>query len=270
MRHITGFIHTAALWKNKQFDLQQFEMPSFAIEKFTPQPIPTNLRLGHQIEYIFKQLLDHSENYNVLAHNIQVKKGKDTIGELDFIIEGIRFRESVKKLLHIELSYKFYIIDPSISEPIHRLMGPNRKDMFFTKMEKTREKQLPLIYSKEGQEALQSIDISTENIEQQVVFCAQLFIPYKQKTPNIRPLNTECIVGFWITFDAFSTNDFQDHTYYIPQKYEWLHTPHQMATYRSLYETLLDINMSHLNQRSPMVWIKKSDTLFEKCFVVWW
>lgn len=274
MKHITGFIETAPLWKNEQFNLQQFEMPLLSLENFTPQAIPTNLRLGHQIEYIFRQLLDHSPNYNVLAHNIQIKKEKETIGEIDFIVEqksaDIRFRESIKKLLHIELTYKFYIIDPNISEPIHRLMGPNRKDMFFTKMTKTRDKQLPLLHTKEGKKALKSLSISTENILQKIAFLGQLFTPYNKDIPNIRPLNKKCIVGFWVSFDTFNQGIFKEYTYYIPQKYEWLHKPHQEVIYKSHYDTLLEINMRHINQRSPMVWIKKSDAIFEKCFVVWW
>lgn len=274
MKHITGFMDTAPLWKNEQFNLLQFKIPQISLESFIPKPIPTNLRLGHQIEHIFKQLLDHSENYTVLAHNIQIKKGNNTIGEIDFIVEhkgvDIRFRESIKKILHIELTYKFYIIDPNISDPIHRLMGPNRKDMFFTKMEKTRDKQLPLLFTKEGKEALKSLSISTENIVQQTAFLGQLFTPYNKKIPCIRPLNIECISGFWISFDNFSKDPFKQYTYYIPQKYEWLHKPHKDVVYRSHYNILLDINMKHINQRSPMVWIKKATTVFEKCFVVWW
>jgi len=274
MKHITGFIETAPLWKNKQFNLQQFEMPSISLKNFTSQPIPTNLRLGHQIEYIFKQLLDHSPNYNVLAHNIQIKKEKETIGEIDFIVEqksdDIRFRESVKKLLHIELTYKFYIIDPNISEPTHRLIGPNRKDLFFTKMEKTRDKQLPLIYTEEGKKTLEKLAISSENIQQQVAFLGQLFTPYNKETPTIKPLNTACIVGFWISYSDFLKDPFKDYTYYFPQQNERLHKPHQKVTYKSHYDILLDITIRHSTQRSPMIWIKKSEAIFEKCFVVWW
>lgn len=284
MRHITGFLNTQPLWKKDQFGLRQFEMPEIEMASFTPTPIPTNLRLGHQIEYIFKQLLDHSSAYHVLAHNIQIKKENITIGELDFILEDLqsdknslhknlsspRLESDNKPLLHVELTYKFYIIDPSISEPIHRLMGPNRKDMFFTKMEKTRDKQLPLLFSPEGKKSLATLNITANELIQETAFLGQLFIPYGVDRPSIRPLNTNCIVGFWVSFDAFNTTTFQKYTYYIPHKYEWLQAPREDVIWKNHFDTLMDINMRLINERSPMVWIRKQEGIFEKCFVVWW
>ena len=163
MKHINGFLATPPLWTKTAFGLSQFEMPSIDLSTFVAQPIPSKLRLGHQIEYIFKQLLDQTERYKVLAHNIQILRDKNTIGELDFIVED-RFRESKK--IHIELTYKFYILDDTIKEPIHRLIGPNRKDSFFTKMEKTRDKQLPLIFTPEGRTTLSTLDINADELEQ--------------------------------------------------------------------------------------------------------
>lgn len=273
MKHILGFLNTQPLWKNQQFGLRQFEMPPMDISSFVPQPIPTNLRLGHQVEYIFKQLLEHSKAYHVVAYNIQVKKDAHTIGELDFIVEDIRFRESVptqKALLHIELTYKFYIIDPLISEPIHRLMGPNRRDMFFTKLEKTRNQQLPLAFSKYGKITLEKLGLVPTELDQQTYFLGQLFVPYRGKPPSIRPLNLECIVGYWLRFDQFDSSDFREHVYYIPKKYEWLHKPHLDCYWRNHKDILMDINLRHISERAPMVWLRKKDHTLQKCFVVWW
>lgn len=271
MRHIKGFLKTPPLWKKEQFGLTQFEFPELDLDSFILQPIPTNLRLGHQIEYLFKQLLDHSTHYKVIAHNIQIKRGNETIGELDFIIEDVRFRESVKrKLLHIELTYKFYILDPSISEPIHRLMGPNRKDMFFTKMEKTRDKQLPLVHTPEGTAILKNLGIASNSLIQQTYFLSQLFAPYGQESPSIRPLNTASIVGFWIRFADFQDNTFKDSLFYITRKVEWLHAPHLDVAWKTHYEILMDITIKHIDHRAPMVWIQKPEGILEKCFVVWW
>lgn len=273
MKHILGFLNTAPLWKKEQFSLQQFEMPAIDLSTFVPQPIPTTLRLGHQVEYIFKQLLEHSRAYEIVAHNIQVKNGNDTVGELDFILRDVRFRESItapKSLRHIELTYKFYVLDPLISEPIHRLMGPNRCDMFFTKMEKTRDKQLPLVYTEDGRKTLKAINVHPKDLYQQTYFVGQLFIPYNSKTPSIRPLNTDCIVGYWLHFKTFTKTLFKKWQYYIPFKYEWLHEPHLECLWQSHYDCMMDINMRHINEHSPMVWIRKEDDTLEKCFVVWW
>lgn len=273
MKQIHGFLASPPLWTNSQFGLQQFTIPSIDLSTFTPQPIPERLRLGHQIEYIFHQIVSHSEAYEVLAHNIQIQKGNDTIGELDFIIRSClparQVRES-RKLLHIELTYKFYILDPTISEPIHRLMGPNRKDLFFSKLEKTIQKQLPLIHTEEGRETLKNLDINASQLEQQVVFMGQLFTPYNMQIPSIYPLNTACIVGFWIRMHDFIADVFKKYTYYVTYKYEWIHTPHLDVTWISHFEVLQEIEQKHVQKRAPIVWIKKLDGSIEKCFVVWW
>jgi len=270
MKHILGFINTPTLWSKEQFGLSQFELPTMNLASFKAQPISTKLRLGHQVEYIFKQLLEYSDQYEVIAHNIQIKRGKETIGELDFLVKE-RFRESIlQQIIHIELTYKFYIIDPVITEPIHRLMGPNRKDMFFTKMEKTRDKQLPLLYSKECQEAMESLHINTDTIKQQTYFLAQLFTEYgKKDVATIRPLNKKCIVGFWVRFEIFNTSHFKGYEYYITKKNEWLHEPHLDVEWKSHFDIVMDINVKHIDHRAPLIWIKKPDTL-EKGFVVWW
>ena len=267
MKHITGFLATPPLWTESAFGLTQFKMPSIDLSTFIAQPIPTKLRLGHQIEYIFKQLLEHSEQYKVLAHNIQILRAKNTIGELDFIVED-RFRESKK--IHIELTYKFYIIDPTIYIPTHRLIGPNRKDMFYTKMEKTRDKQLPLIYTPEGRSTLSKLNINPDQLEQQTYFLAQLFTPYGHIVSSIEPLNKHCIVGYWIRFEDFNNGDFKKFSFYTTLKSEWLHEPHLETVWKNHKEILITVVEKHLDKRAPLLWVKKQDNTLEKCFVVWW
>jgi len=267
MKHIDGFLNTSSLWTQTAFGLTQFEMPSIDISTFVAQPIPSKLRLGHQIEYIFKQLLDHAERYAVLAHNVQILRDKNTIGELDFIVED-RFRESKK--IHIELTYKFYIIDDTIEEPIHRLIGPNRKDSFFTKMEKTRDKQLPLAFTPEGRTTLSKLNINPDSLEQKTYFLAQLFTPYGKLVPSIEPLDNNCIVGYWIRMEDFDKSDFKKLSFYMTFKNEWFHKPHPERTYRNHKTTLALIADKHINKRAPLLWVKKDNNMLEKCFVVWW
>ena len=143
MKLVQGFTNTQPLWRGTQFGIPQFRLPSIDLRTFTPTPIPTKLRLGHQVEHVFIQNLESHPDYTILAHSLQIKRNKQTIGELDFLV---RYKE---QLYHIELSCKFYLIDPSITESIHCLVGPNRSDAFFKKIEKTQQKQLPLLYCEE-------------------------------------------------------------------------------------------------------------------------
>jgi len=261
-----GFLNTPPLWLNEQFGIRQFEFPEPQLQSFKEQPIPYTIRLGHQMERVFKQLLEYSGDYEIMVYNLPVKKEKRTIGEIDFIL-----RESEgHKLVHVELTYKFYIVDTSISEPIHRLMGPNRRDMFFTKMEKIKDRQFPLLHSPEGALALEEKGIDHSTIEHQCCFKGQLFIPYGIDKIHIRPLNMKCIVGYWLHFDTFNCTEFQSYEFYIPFKSQWVIQPHNEVDWQNHYTALMDINLRMLKENAPMVWMRKSDREFEKFFVVWW
>lgn len=265
-KQITGFLHTPAIWLNAQFGIQQFEFPEVDLSGFSPTPIPQKIRLGHQMEYVCKQLLDHCTRYQVLLHNLPVREGKHTLGEIDFILRDMEKQQ----LTHVELTYKFYIIDPDISEPIHQLMGPNKRDMFFTKMEKIKNEQFTLLHSNAGKAALSAKGIDATHIHHQACYKAQLFEPYGSQPLPIRPLNPKCIVGYWLRMADLLTDAFKNYHYYIPYKSQWVLEPHTAVEWTSHFEVLLEINLRLLKQNAPMVWMKKSETEFEKFFVVWW
>ncbi|WP_299534175.1 DUF1853 family protein [Ulvibacterium sp.] len=261
-----GFLNTPPLWQNVQFGIQQFTFPKIDLNHFSTQPIPKRIRLGHQMEHVFKQFMAHSDSYEILLHGVPVKRGNRTIGEIDFILMEVQ----IQKLIHVELTYKFYLIDPEISEPIHRLIGPNRRDMFFTKIEKIKDQQFPLLHSHEGIIALSGKAIDSKKIEHQVCFKAQLFAPYRNTEVHIRPLNQGCIFGYWLRFDDFNTKDFWSNTYYIPFKSEWVVVPHKDVPWSSHHQILMELNLGMLSKNAPMVWMKKPNGQFDKFFVVWW
>lgn len=261
-----GFLNTPPLWEKSQFGLTQFDFPTLDIENFQPKAIPQNIRLGHQMEYVFKQLVEAANVYDIVLHNLPIKNDHRTLGEIDFILKD----KLTKQLLHIELTYKFYIINPEITMPIHRLMGPNKRDLFFTKMEKIKNVQFPLLHSTEGKKALVQLDIDADNIEHQTCFKGQLFQPYKNTKTSIAPLNENCIEGFWLRIKDFNTNEFKHRQFYIPSKSEWVIAPNSLVQWKSYVEILGVINLELQNQNAPMVWMKKSESTLEKFFVVWW
>lgn len=264
MKLFQGFLETQPLWKQEQFGLRQFRIPKIDLNTFTPAPIPAKLRLGHQVELVFLQILENDPNYEVVAHSLQVKRKNTTIGELDFLV---RYN---KQVYHIELSCKFYLIDPEITEPIHRLVGPNRGDMFFTKLDKTKDQQLPLLYSNECLSQLQSLDIDPSAVIQEVCFVAQLFAPISGKIPSIRPLNKQCIAGSWMRIQDFEGAAFRNSAYYLPYKSQWIEKPNKEVSWQSHFDALLEINVRHLNKKAPMLWRKMPDGSLDKFFVVWW
>ncbi|UII79655.1 DUF1853 family protein [Flagellimonas sp. CMM7] len=261
-----GFYHTPPLWTNEQFGIQQFEFPPLQLGDFESNSINERLRLGHQMESVFEQLISFSEDWEIIAKNALVDRNRIRLGELDFIARN----SETNQVYHIELAYKFYIVNPTISEPIHRLMGPNKRDMFFTKLDKLKEKQFPLLYAPELNDTLQKLQVKPYAVKQQACFKSQLFIPFEDTSVPIRPLNKNCVEGKWIRFNDFNSERFTASEYYIPFKREWVITPSLNRKYVTHYLTLLEVNLRMLKESAPMLWMKKSDGTVEKLFVVWW
>ena len=90
-------------------DWPTFQLSDLRFDGEADFALPTNLRLGHLAESVVSGLLHASTNYTVLYENVQLMVDKQTIGEIDFIIEDDRDR-----LFHMELAYKFYLYDLSL------------------------------------------------------------------------------------------------------------------------------------------------------------
>jgi len=266
MQSIEGIIQTPPLWLKQQFGLKQFDLPEIDATQISAYTPPTNLRLGHQVEHIISHLLRADPTYDIILQNVQLKRDQITIGEIDYILK----EKSTGRYIHLELACKFYLVDPKISEPVYRLIGPNRRDMFFTKMEKIKEHQFPLLYTQEGLQVLEENHIDVHKINQEVLFLGNLFMPYQKATPSIRPLNTSCIVGSWISWSDFSAVEFGKDFFYLPQKFEWIHLPHDGVNWLSYEAARMEVNLRLLRESSPMVWRKRKEGLIEKLFVVWW
>lgn len=261
-----SFLGTSPLWQEKQFGIQQFEFPELDIGQFQPRPIPPNLRLGHRVEKVFKQLITYADRYEILVYNLPVRDGERTLGEIDFILKD----KTHNKFIHVELTYKFYVIDPALSEPIHQLIGPNRRDTFFEKKEKIKNKQFPLLHTAAGIKVLVGQGIDHQAIEHQCCFKAQLFKPYGEWNHQLGSFNEQCLAGHWLRFDDFKQAEFTKAQYYMPSKSEWVMEPHRQVAWKSQSEILLDIEQSFQKEKAPMLWMKKSEDVFGKLFVVWW
>lgn len=261
-----GFLNTPSIWEKEQFGIQQFEFPELNLKNFSPSPIPKNIRLGHQMEYVFKQLLEYSKAYEVVLHNLPIRQNKITLGEIDFILKD----KKSQQLIHVELTYKFYIINTETSEPKYQFSGPNKRDMFYAKMEKIKNNQIPLLHSKEGVKTLKNNNLDHIQMKQQCCFKAQLFKPYGSTSIEIQPLNKSCIVGYWLRFDDFRSQEFTNYQFYIPSKSEWVIEPHHWVSWKSHFDIMMEISFRLQKEIAPMVWMRKSEMDFEKFFVVWW
>ncbi|WP_178988586.1 DUF1853 family protein [Winogradskyella schleiferi] len=223
-----------------------------------------NQRLGKLVEeFVFFQLRQDA-SVEWIIENIQIQEEQRTIGELDAIYG------SNEKSFHLEIVYKFYLYDTlqTYSNPLSYWIGPNRRDTLDYKLDKLKTKQFPLLFNKVTQKQLISQNINTTHMQQKLCFKAQLFLPHNNSEINIEPLNTKCISGFYVSFKAIST--FEKLEFYIPKKLDWLIIPHHNVDWLDYDTAIISIGEHISSKRSPMVWLKYSNSDIKKCFITWW
>ncbi len=97
--------------------------------------LPRQHRVGRYFEQLLLYWLAHVRGVDVVANGMQLRDGKVTVGELDFL-----YRDEVDKLTHCETSVKFFLCAPG-NEP-SAFPGPNARDNFERKVSKLFDKQL--------------------------------------------------------------------------------------------------------------------------------
>ena len=257
-----GFLQTNCLWKNDTiYGLNQFKIESKS-KKFNLE-INEKLRLGKYIERFVSFELEQKNNIKIIAENIQIQQEKITLGELDCIIL------KNETPIHLEIIYKFYLYNSSFGNTeIDCFIGPNKKDSLVEKLNKLKEKQLPLLYSNECLTYLKTINLDAKKIKQQVYFKAQLFVPFSKKNIQLKQLNTNCICGFYINFKELA--QFSNCKFYIPIKKDWLIIPHKNVDWQNFHQYKTSINEYLERKFSPLCWVKKPNGEIEKFFLVWW
>ena len=219
--------------------------------------------MGHLAEKIVAQLIKASTNYEVLYENIQLIENKQTIGEIDFILSN----QSTKELIHLELAYKFYLYDPSVSsEIINNWIGPNRNDTLKEKLDKVKNKQFPLLYHYAAQSRLDQIAI--KDISQKLCLLVSLFIPYQSDT-HFPAAYQAAIKGYYLNLDNFIGLDHSEKTYYVPQKKEWGIDPSENENWKSVSEVYSHISKSIAAKQAPLCWKKHKDS-YLAFFIIWW
>ena len=247
--------------------LRTFDLAELTLEKERKKllefKLPTNLRLGHLAEKVFSKLVTASSNYKVLYENIQLIEDKKTIGEIDFILEEI----APKQVVHVELAYKFYLYDPSISsEPLKNWIGPNRNDSLNEKLEKLKRKQLPLLFHDCSKDRLDNIIIN--DVTQTICLLVSLFIPY-EFNGVLSPVYEKAISGYYLNLETFSSLDIPGKSYHLPSKIEWGMDPSCNEIWTDFSGVQESIVASVEGKQAPLCWMKHDDS-YSAFFVVWW
>lgn len=259
-KQFIGYFNTPLLWDNTVMNLTQFNTNIALPPKFN---IPTNTesRLGKRIERFFNFELSLDESISILLENYQVQDDKITLGEVDFLIEknGIP--------IHIEVVYKFYVIDTSIgTNEIEHCVAPNKKDSLIKKITKLKTKQLPLIYNSKIETKLNDLNVDSSEIEQYVFFKAQLFLPINSPNFEFKFLNKKCVSGYY--FHYTDLENFNTCMFYIPKKENWIQVPYLEVKWMCYSNFKENIKKQLEKQITPLVWIKFIDGKLQKCFII--
>jgi hypothetical protein len=244
------------------FDLSKLDLGK-GVNQHLEFQLPSNLRLGHLAEKIFSKIIAESSNYRVLYENIQLIEDKKTIGEIDFIIEEV----SSNQATHVELAYKFYLYDPTISEePLKNWIGPNRNDSLNEKLEKLKSKQLPLLYHPCAKDRLNNMVI--EEATQAICLLVSLFIPYEYKA-SFTPVYEKAIKGYYVSLETLSNLDNSEKSYHVPSKVEWGMDPSGNEVWANFKGVEESIVASVEGQQAPLCWMKDGG-VYSTFFIVWW
>lgn len=258
-----GYLNTPVLWKNANvLNITQIQVNKVKTTSFLGK-IPKKIRLGKRVEYFVSNELSNDNTIKILAENVQINKNKVTVGEIDRLIT------INNQPVHLEIIYKFYLYDKRNGpDEIDWWIGPNRKDNLRLKLQKLKEKQLPLLYNDSTQKYLQKLHLTAENIQQKVYFKAQLFVPYFNPQINFKNLNSECIAGYYLHYKELQK--FEDCKFYVPVKANWLQQVHPNCNWLQ-FNAFFNIISENMQQNNAVLsWVKQPNGEIFKCFVIWW
>ncbi|PHQ30233.1 DUF1853 family protein [Leeuwenhoekiella nanhaiensis] len=266
-RQYKGFIETA------QLSFAETELPYglFRLNRF-PEALPKDfkmphpIRLGQRMEVFMEVAL--ALEYEVLAKNLQIIHEKRTLGEFDFIIRS----KDGGKPIHLEMVYKFYFLRPELGGNwIDQLQGPNGRDHLKLKLEKMQGHQFPLLHEPEAHPYLKELGLNPDELEQNLFFKAQIFVPVNYNDSLGHKPFTDAISGNYFSFQELDNLNRQEFCFYIPFKNDWVAQPESADMFEPFKTFYKKISATLNEQRSVLFWMYSAETQqFKRHFASWW
>jgi hypothetical protein len=154
------------------------------------------MRLGRYFEALIGYWLHHAPSIANVSKSVQVKQGKQTVGEFDFLFSDLKSQKSY----HLEVAVKYYL--RCGSEPgWQNYLGPQGQDRLDLKLRLIFDKQLKLSQTPEGQEAA-TLALHSTNISRLALVKGYLFEPLSDFDEglglSVLGLSPERLTGWWI------------------------------------------------------------------------
>ncbi len=262
-----GFLQTPQLhFTIEELPYQSLEIiqsPKELSENFV---MPHPIRLGQRMEAFMEVAI--SDEYEILAKNLQIIHNKRTLGEFDFIMQAKDFENPI----HLEMVYKFYFLRPEFGGSwIDQLQGPNSKDHLKLKIQKLQSHQFPLLYRSEAQAYLDKLGLKAQNIQQVINFKAQIFIPHNYESNRLNSSFSKAVVGYFYKLNELEILDLNGNLFYIPYKNDWVAQPENTEHFESFKNFQQKISVILDEQRSVLFWLYSAETdEIYRHFASWW
>jgi hypothetical protein len=117
-------------------------------------------------------------------------------------------------------------------------------------------------------ELLLELGVDLHVLKQKVFFKAQLYVPMDLNDNTFEVINNSCVIGCYIGMAEYLA--MHDCYFYMPQKLDWLLTPHLDVKWLIHKEFTPYLEVEINQSRSPLCWVKDVDGILQKLFVVFW
>lgn len=155
--------------------------------------------------------------YRLLVHNLPVREGKVTVGELDMLLE-----DAQGNLIHLECAVKFYLAHRPELGDWRNWVGPNGRDRLDIKLQRLLNHQLTLSRHPAAQQLLISQDIDAKSISPRY-FLRGMFFPHPDSGQSLPAhSNPGCLTGRWLLWESFAGQCENSHRWTALQKLDWL------------------------------------------------
>ncbi len=218
-------------------------------------------RLGLYFEALWEYYLRYAGVAELITKNEQVRDGKRTLGEYDFIYYCLRRN----CYIHMEVAVKFYLgvfSDDSTDDGELSLqsnwIGPACKDRLDLKVDALFQRQLLLSQSKQGKLVLEKYNIS--QIERELCLKGMLFYPISAKRPmrspqDHHPSHKRCQ---WLGFSDFCSQSDDSMKWSILKRRDWfspclVYDQHEVIKTSVLIEKLENHFLSAVSQPIQIV-----------------
>jgi hypothetical protein len=211
----------STLWLDHVFCINEFEACFSALLQLDKNPHPLikqlealkSKRLGYRFEAFINYWLQISPNFTLIDHNIQIIENKQTLGEVDFIIQD----KHSKAIIHLEVAVKFYL-GTAPYEDDFRWFGTNTNDQLGKKQQHLtkHQTQLSLKYPKHF----------SYNIDQRYCLLkGRLFYPLNTKSSSPKSATENHLKAYWIQQGQTTWDEFLNKTQVFSlEKHQWLAT----------------------------------------------